>query len=82
VNGQFRQHEPQVVLWDGFSIFEGASMKIEEMGHLLKNRLRQFKTGGCKVLSKGDDCDCSLCLVDNLLSHIFILEKKIKEIEG
>lgn len=46
--------------------------------HTLKDRFRSFKPGGCKILSKGDNCDCSLCLVDNLMSYIFELEEKIK----
>lgn len=52
--------------------------EVVKIGHILKDRFRAFKSGGCKVLSKGDNCDCSLCLVDNLMSHIFELEEKNK----
>ena len=52
--------------------------EVVKTGQILKDRFRVFKPGGCKILSKGDDCDCSLCLVDNLVSHIFELEEKIK----
>jgi len=50
-------------------------MKAREIGNLLKDRLRQLESGKCKMFSKGDDCDCNLCLVDNLLFYISVLEK-------
>ena len=54
-------------------------MKAKEAGKLLRERLRKARIDGCRILSKGSDCDCNLCLVDNLLSYISELESE-KEI--
>ena len=56
-------------------------MNAKETSHLLKNRFRQLESGKCKVVSKGDDCDCNLCLVDNLLSYILSSEEKMEEMK-
>lgn len=53
-------------------------MNAKETSHLLKDRLRQLESGKCKIVSKGDGCDCNLCLVDNLLSYILSSEKKME----
>ena len=57
--------------------------KVKEAGERLKIRLRagEIGTASCKILSKGDDCNCSLCLVDFLLSKIVEKEKKVEELE-
>lgn len=61
----------------GYEEGKMSEKKVKEICDLLKFRLREFKTGGCKILSRGDNCDCSLCLVDKLHSHIKELELKI-----
>jgi hypothetical protein len=43
---------------------------------ILKERIRKLSPGGCRVISMGDDCDCSLCLIDNLVFRIRELEEK------
>jgi hypothetical protein len=32
----------------------------------IKDKMRQVRTGSCRVLSKGDACDCWLCDLDRL----------------
>ncbi len=36
----------------------------------LRAFVRQHKSGGCKILSKGDDCVCELCLIDFLVEQV------------
>ena len=39
-------------------------VSIEEIGKLLKDRIRKLESGKCRMLSKGDECDCNLCLLE------------------
>jgi len=57
-------------------------MGAKEAASLLKERLRKMESGKCRILSEGDDCDCNLCLVDELLFYIFQLEEKVKKLKG
>jgi hypothetical protein len=43
-------------------------MTLKQMAETIKNRWREKSPGGCRMLSRGDDCNCTLCLVDNLLA--------------
>ena len=36
----------------------------------LKAFIRQHASGGCRMLSLGNDCSCHLCAVDNLLTRL------------
>lgn len=56
--------------------------KVKKIEEKLKLRLRRGEIGtvSCKILSKGNGCDCSLCLVDDLLSLLSSQEKKIEEL--
>jgi chromosome segregation ATPase len=54
--------------------------EIEKIVKILKDRFREFKAGGCKILSKGDACDCSLCLLEFLLTSLTEMEERVKEL--
>jgi len=57
-------------------------MSYKETAELLKERLRELEAGKCRIISEGDYCNCNLCLVDDLLFHIFQLEEKLKKLSG
>jgi hypothetical protein len=32
--------------------------------------------GGCKIVSKGSDCECCLCLIDNEIARVIEMVKQ------
>lgn len=44
--------------------------EAEEIGKRLKDEWRKNNIGGCKIPSKGIDCECHLCLIDSLIERI------------
>jgi len=57
-------------------------MGVKETAELLRTRLRELESGKCRIISEQDECDCNLCLVDDLLFCIFQLEEKVKKLSG
>lgn len=57
-------------------------MGAKETADLLKDRLRKLESGKCRIVSEQDECNCNLCLVDDLLFCIFQLEEKVKKLSG
>ena len=49
---------------------KATEMTLKEMAEAIKYRWREKSSGGCRMLSEGEDCDCTLCLVGNLVSVI------------
>lgn len=47
----------------------------------LKAFIRDVKPGGCAIISRGDNCQCPLCDVDNMTHEIHKLEKQIARLE-
>lgn len=45
---------------------KATEMTLREMAEVIKGRWREKSPGGCRMLSEGEDCDCTLCLVGNL----------------
>jgi hypothetical protein len=43
-------------------------MTLKQMAETIKNRWREKSPGGCRMLSRGNDCNCTLCLVGNLFA--------------
>lgn len=35
-----------------------------------KKRYREFHSGGCRMLSQGEECECFLCEIDKLCGQI------------
>ena len=47
---------------------KATEMTLKEMAEAIKYRWRKQSSGGCRILSEGEDCDCTFCLVGNLLT--------------
>ncbi len=47
---------------------KATEMSLKEMAEVVKDRWREKSSGGCRMLSEGEDCDCTLCLVGNLFT--------------
>ena len=43
-------------------------MTPKEIADKLKEQWRPYHFGRCYLFSKGDDCGCHLCLIDELLA--------------
>ena len=56
-------------------------MSIEEIKESLKEQWRAIHTGGCKVISIGDKCQCHLCLIDKMFSLLEVRDNVIKTLE-
>jgi len=62
------------------------SKEIEEIKESLKEQWRAIQwraihTGGCKVISIGDKCQCHLCLIDKMFSLLEVRDNVIKTLE-
>ena len=47
---------------------KATEMTLKEMAEVIKDRWREKSSGGCRMLSEGGDCNCTLCLVGNLFA--------------
>ena len=47
---------------------KATEMTLKEMAEAIKYRWREKVSGECRMLSEGEDCDCTLCLAENLLT--------------
>ena len=57
-------------------------MDYGEMAEKIKERHQKLSPGGCKMLSQGNDCECTLCLADNLRMRIAEFEKREYKCRG
>lgn len=48
----------------------------------LKAWIRTKQTGGCRMLSQGDDCHCPLCNVDHLAADLRTAQQKIDQLRS
>ena len=47
----------------------------------LKNFVRAHNRGGCKMLSKGDECDCALCDIDYLRRLFDVVQQDVTQLK-
>lgn len=59
----------------------GDIQRAHDALELVKHRHREDHSGGCRMLSKGDDCDCTLCLCDRAHCVIRDLDVQSRESE-
>ena len=45
----------------------GINLTAVDIGDRLKEEWRKNNTGGCKMISSGDACECHLCLIEKLV---------------
>ena len=48
--------------------FDPHPLSAEIIADRLREQWRPFHSGGCKIISMGDKCECHLCLIDRLES--------------
>ena len=47
----------------------------------LKGFIREHSPGKCKMFSKGEECQCPLCLVDNMTAREFELQHELNVLQ-
>ncbi len=53
-------------------------MNPERDAARLKDFIRRVAPGGCRLLSKGNDCECLLCAVDRLHARVADLANRLQ----
>lgn len=53
----------------GMAVFEVVDSPLIPQGDRLKAFVRKHGPGECRMLSKGNDCDCLLCVIDDLVQR-------------